>query len=285
MIYIVTGRSRYIGNFYDTIINPIKGYLNDNNIDYKTVHFADQVKKNKKDLFIGIFHHIDIRKIPKNYIMLAMDPPSNCDENIKTKLKNAKAVLYYINKYYFIKLNKNLIQYPFPYHKSIENMYNIEKNSISKIRDIITIGSVNDKRKKLYNYLKNRNYDIYFPNIETHPRGIYEKEQDQLLYSSKIVLLHNYYKNDIDLPRMIYNSSNKIFFIYVIDEEDDENLLEGIYDDLIIKCNLDNLEETINYYLTNEDKRKENTEKLYEYVTNKNHVKNFLTKDIFNTFQ
>ena len=36
------------------------------------------------------------------------------------------------------------------------------------------------------------------------PKGIYEKEQDLLLYSSKIVLVNNYYKNDIPYPRMMY---------------------------------------------------------------------------------
>ena len=28
-IIVVTGRSRCIGNFYDNLIDPIKGYLND----------------------------------------------------------------------------------------------------------------------------------------------------------------------------------------------------------------------------------------------------------------
>lgn len=284
MIYVVTGRSRCIGNFYDELINPVKGYLNDNNIKYETIHFADQVRKNNKDLFIGIFHHVDQRCMPKKYIMLAMDPPGNCGENMKIILRKALALLIYTDKEFFSQLNDNLIYYPFPYHKSLENIYNIEKKSIQYVRDIVTVGCINDKRKKLYDYLKKINYDIYFPNLQDKPRGVYEKEQDIILYSSKIILINNYYKNDIQLPRMIYNAANKIFFIYVLNEDDNKNLLEGVYDNLIIKCNLNELTETIDYYLNNEEKRKENIDKLYEYVTTKHHVKNFLNKDIINNF-
>ena len=103
-----------------------------------------------------------------------------------------------------------------------------------------------------------------------------EKEQDILLHSSKIVLLNNYYKNDIDHPRMIYNSSNKIFFIYILNDDDDENLLDNIYNNLIIKCNSKNMFETINYYLKNEDKRIENINLIYNFVTNNLDVNKFL---------
>jgi len=55
-IIIVTGRSRTIGNFYDTLINPIKGYFKDKNKNFQTIHFADQVKKdnNNDNLYIAI---------------------------------------------------------------------------------------------------------------------------------------------------------------------------------------------------------------------------------------
>ena len=46
-IIILTGRSRHIGNFYDNLINPIKGYFNDKNINYKTIHFADELREIK----------------------------------------------------------------------------------------------------------------------------------------------------------------------------------------------------------------------------------------------
>jgi len=285
MIYVITGRARSIGNFYDTLINPIKGFLDDNRINYHTIHFADQVIDNEKDLFIGIFHHVNGRYMPKNYIMLAMDPPGNCNEGMKIKLRKAKAILVYTDKDFFSQLNENLIYYPFPYHKSIENMYNIEKNIIEQNKDIITIGCINDKRRYIYDYLKENNYDIYCPNIEDKPSGVYEKEQDLLLYSSKIVLLNNYYKNDLQLPRMTYNASNKIFFIYILNEEDDGNLLEDIYDNLIVKCSSNNLLETVKFYLDNEEKRKENIEKLYNYVSNKLRIEDFLNKDIFSDFQ
>jgi hypothetical protein len=277
-IIIVTGRSRNIGNFYDNIINPIKGYFKDKNINFETIHFADQVRKdeNPNNLYIGIFHHVDLHNMPKNYIMLAMDPPSNCNNTMKQKLKNANKILVYTDFEYFKYVNKNSIYYPFPYHTSIENMYNLDKNKISKIYDLIIIGTLNDKRVNIYNLLKLNNYNIYCPNIKKHPRGIFEREQDKLLYSSKIVLLNNYYKNDIQYPRMIYNSVNKIFFIYILNDDDNENLLDAVYNNLLVTCNSKNMFDVINYYLENEDNRIENVNILYDYVKNNLNVNLYL---------
>ena len=215
-IIIVTGRSRTIGNFYDTLINPIKGYFKDKNINFQTIHFADQVKKdnNNDNLYIGIFNHVPLTCMPKNYIMYVIEPLNNIDENMFNQIKNANKILVYIDFEYFKNINKNCIYYLFPYHTSIENMYNLDKNKISKIYDLIIIGTLNDKRVNLYNRLKSNNYNIYCPNIKEHPRGIFEREQDKLLYSSKIVLLNNYYKNDIQYPRMIYMLQIK-FFLFI----------------------------------------------------------------------
>ena len=277
-IFIVTGRSRCIGNFYDTLINPIKGYFKDKNINFETIHFADQVRKdeNNDNLYIGIFHHVDLHNMPKNYIMLAMDPPSNCNDIMKQKLKNANKILVYTDLEYFKNVNKNSIHYPFPYHSSIENIYNLDINKISKNNDLITIGCMNDKRIKLFETFKNKNYNIYCPNIRDFPQGIYEKNHDILLHSSKIVLLKNYYKNDIDHPRMIYNAANNIFFIYILNEDDDETLLNDVYNNLIVTCNSNNMFEIVDYYLENEDIRIEKANILYDYVKNNLCVNNYL---------
>lgn len=277
-IIIVTGRSRTIGNFYDTLINPIKGYFYDKNIKFETIHFADQVNKDDdiNNLYIGIFHHIDLHNMPKNYIMLAMEPSSNCNNIMIQKLKNANKLLVYTDIEYFKNLNSNIIFYPFPYHKSIENMYNQNIKDIKKNIDLLMIGSINDIRKNLYISFKNKNYNIYCPNIEDHPRGIFEKEHDKLLYSSKIVLLNNYYKNDRDYPRLIYNATNKIFFIYILNDDDNENLLDDVYNNLLVTCNSKNMFEVINYYLENEDKRIENVNILYDYVKNNLNVNLYL---------
>ena len=133
-LIIVSGRSRYIGNFYDTLIIPLKGYFNDKNIPYKTIDFADQIKKdnNTNNLYIGIFHHVNLNDMPKNYIMLAMDPADNCNETMITKMKNANKILVYTDVHYFKKINKNVIYYPFPYHKQLENIYKLNITQIKK---------------------------------------------------------------------------------------------------------------------------------------------------------
>jgi hypothetical protein len=149
-------------------------------------------------------------------------------------------------------------------------------NKISKKFDLIIIGYMNDKRIKLVETFKKKNYNIYCPNISDYPRGIFEKNQDILFYSSKIVLLQNYYKNDIDYPRMIYNAANKFFFIYILNEDDDDSLLNDIYDNRIVKCNSKNMFETIDYYLKNENIRIEKVNLLYNYVKNNLPVSNYL---------
>jgi hypothetical protein len=269
-IIIVTGRSRFIGNFYDQIINPLKGYFNDKKIIYETIHFADEVKydNNLNNLYIGIFHHVPVENMPKNYIMLAMDPPDNCGQEMIHKLKLAYKILVYTDIDIFIKINMNIIYYPFPYHKTIENMYNLNIKYIEKRIDLLIVGSINDCRKNLFNNLKEKKYNIYCPNICDYTQGIFEIDNDILHYSSKIVLVNNYYKNDIQYPRMIYNASNKIFFIYILNDNDDKNLLDNKYDNLIIKCDKSNLYETIDYYLINEDKRINHVNLLYNYIIN-----------------
>jgi hypothetical protein len=275
-IIIVTGRSRTIGNFYDTLINPIKGYFKDKNINFQTIHFADQVKKdnNNDNLYIGIFNHVPLTCMPKNYIMYVIEPLNNIDENMFNQIKNASQILVYMKN--MLSIKENSILFSFPYHVSLENMYNIDKNKISKIYDLTIIGTLNDKRVNLYNRLKSNNYNIYCPNIKEHPRGIFEKEHDKILYSSKIVLLNNYYTNNIIFCKTIYNAANKIFFIYILNDDDNENLLDDVYNNLLVTCNSKNMFEVINYYLENEDKRIENVNILYNYVKNNLNVNLYL---------
>ena len=103
-IIIVTGRSRHIGNFYDNLINPIKGYFDDKNIKYKTIHFADEVRNDNDDnnLYIGIFHHVDLNNMPKNYIMLAISLKT---ENISSSVSifigsEAEDILTIVNSFF-----------------------------------------------------------------------------------------------------------------------------------------------------------------------------------------
>jgi hypothetical protein len=220
------------------------------------------------NLYIGIFHHVPVKNMPKNYIMLAMDPPSNCGQEMIHKLKLAYKILVYTDIDYFKKINMNIIYYPFPYHKTIENMYNLNIKNIKKHIDLLIVGTMNDYRTNLFNNLKKKKYNIYCPNISDYTLGVFEEKNDILSYSSNIVLINNYYKNDIQYPRMIYNASNKIFFIYILNDNDDKNLLDNKYDNLIIKCDKSNLYETIDYYLINEDKRTNNVNLLYNYLIN-----------------
>jgi hypothetical protein len=170
----------------------------------------------------------------------------------------------------------NIIYYPFPYHKIIENMYNLNIKNIEKRIDLLIVGCINDYRKNLFNNLKEKKYNIYCPNISDHTQGIFEIDNDILHYSSKIVLVNNYYKNDIQYPRMIYNASNKIFFIYILNDNDDKNLLDNKYDNLIIKCDKSNLYETIDYYLINEDERINHVNLLYNYIINNLNIDKYL---------
>ena len=221
--------------------------------------------------------------MPKNYIMINLEPIENyCDIYI-SKLNNAKLVLYYNKIQDTSKQNKNVLYYPFPYDKSVENIYNLNINKY--LYDICTIGSLNYKREQIYNdlsmyYENNKNkVNIYYPNL-VNP--IYEKEFYYTFCSSKIMLISNYYNNDIDGLRILIYGANKVFFIYIVEDEREDILIniKKSYNDKIVTCYKKDMIQNIDYYLENNNKRIEKINEIYSYLSTNHNVKNFLNQNL-----
>jgi len=276
MINIVFGYSINNINNQNEFLMPLYYYLCEINIKCNVIEYIENINPNDLNLHIGIFNHVLISKMPKNYIMFNIEPYENLNTDMIQKLSKAKAILYYLD--YEIKelnfLKKLRFYYPFPYHKSIENIYNILCN-YNKTIDVLFYGCLNNKRISSINLLKQNNINVYCPNFV---KPVYKHERDNLIFSSKIVLIQNYYINDIDIPRITYLSSNKIFFIYLI-WNDEIDFLEDKFNNLIIKCNINNLCDIVKYYLINENERLEKISQLYKFITNEYNINKFITND------
>ena len=195
MINIVFGYSKNNINNQNEFLMPLYYYLCEINIKCNVIEYIENINPNDLTLHIGIFNHVLISKMPKNYIMFNIEPYENLNTDMIQKLSKAKAILYYLD--YEIKdlnfLKKLRFYYPFPYHKSIENIYNILCN-YNKTIDVLFYGCLNDKRISSINLLKQNNINVYCPNFV---KPVYKHERDKLIFSSKIVLIQIYYINDI----------------------------------------------------------------------------------------
>ena len=254
---------------------PLFNYLKELNYDC-SIQYSNNILNENTNLYIGIFH--STINMPKNYIYFNIEPEENINDSMMYRMQNAKAVLsYYIPNRV---LNINTIYFPFPYHKSIENLYNV-KFTFYKY-DVLFYGCINEKRKNILDLIKKNSINLYCPNL-INAKNIYKNERDELIFSSKIILLQNYYKNDIDLPRITYLISNKKFFIYYI-HEDEEDFLKNKFDNLIIKCNKNNIINIINYYLTNENTSLEKINELYNYFIKTYNINKYISNEIINCF-
>jgi hypothetical protein len=273
MINIVFGYSKKNINNQNEFLIPLYYYLCDLQIKCNIIEYIEDINPLDLNLHIGIFNHIHLSNMPKNYIYFNIEPENNLNNDMIIKIKNAKAVFTYLN---YTLCNNNVFYYPFPYHISIENLYNVNIESIAKNIDVLFYGCLNNNRIFSINLLKENNIHVYCPNFNNN---VFNIERDTLIYSSKIVLIQNFYTNDIDIPRITYLSSNKIFFIYLI-LDNEVDFLNDMFDNLIVKCNLKNLCNIVKYYLLNENERSIKINELYNCITTKYNINKFITNDV-----
>ena len=284
-IYVVLGLSRIIGDFFSPIILPLLSFLKNNNILFDVIKYSDKIKaaNNSDNMYIGIFNFVELKDMPNNYIIINLEPIENYDEEYISKLKNSKLVLYYNKIQEPNKVNNNILYYPFPYDKSIENNYNLHINNY--LYDICMIGSLNYKREQIYNelcnYYDNKKINIHYPNLKT---PIYEKEFYYTMFSSKIMLISNYYNNDVDGLRILIYGANKVFFLYIIEDDCEEilNNIQNTYSDKIVTCYKKNMIQKVDFYLKNINERNKKIDEIYTYLTTNHNVNNFLNQNILN---
>ena len=155
----------------------------------------------------------------------------------KINIKNIKKLFVNVNIYYF----------PLIYNEYLEDFYN--KNIDKKLYwndkdiDILIYGSLNERRSKIIDKLKQKYNIIYFINIYDH------KSLCNMINRSKIILnvlfydyniIFDYYRNSFLLANnaLLVTECNNDF------EYDIEYNLKNIEENIIL-CNYNNIEETI----------------------------------------
>lgn len=236
---------------------------------------------NDKRIFVGFFRDVKVENLPSSYFIINGEPVNSwMGENIEhiKKLKKATAILHFqedeIDK--VIKYNKNVFYLPYSYHSCWTNMYNINF-PIKEDIDVLFMGS----SSKLENYgehrintlkmLKNTDINLYVTGWDGN--YVYNMEREILIRRAKIILIINFYENNIDTCRTTYLLSNKRFVL--IDSWKGGKRLSKLFNN--IPCvETDKLYDTINYYLKNKEERLRIIDKNFEYISN-----NFKCKDFF----
>lgn len=250
MKLIVVAGALHDTHFFIDLVVPLYHCLCELGHDCTFLPLASQINTSITDLCIGIFLHID--SLPSNFIMWNLEPLYPGSPHLKSrlinKLQSAKMLLHYnSNEIDYIKpFNRNLVYFPFSYHKSLENMYKLHL-PIKEDIDVLFYGTPNDYRMKTIENMKNAGI-----NIVAHTYNpLYAKERDEYIYRSKIVLLINFFDNNPDIVRVTYLLSQKKCI--VVDKFGNDKLA-NIYKSFPIVEN-NNLVNVIKELLNDDNKR------------------------------
>lgn len=241
---------------------------------------ASQINKDINELCIGIFLHVCANCLPSNYIIWNLEPLSpdspHLIPNLIDKIKEAKILLHYNPNEidYVKKFNRNVYYFPFSYHKSLENMYNLKLPIIEDI-DVLFYGWQNKYRLKTIETIKKSGINI----VAYTNKPIYGKDRDEIIYRSKIILVINYFDNNPDIVRVTYLLSQKKCL--VVDSFGNESLRK-IYKSIPIIEN-NKLIDTIKELLIDENKRQIIINNSYEEMINlpntHKYLRDMLTKN------
>jgi len=182
--------------------------------------------------------------VPNNYIVYQLEQTTGNDESkwfSKTYLnylKNALAVWDYslINYQNLRKLNIGNIQYvPMQYMPSVDKI--IHKEPSEKDIDVFFYGSINERRQKIIDQLKERGLHV------VSKSNVWKNEREDLLARSKLVINIHYFEHSIlETVRLSYLLSNQCSIISevsldpVLDKWHSSYLKLVPYDQLVDAC-------------------------------------------------
>lgn len=258
-------------HFFIDLVTPLYYCLCELGHDCTFIPLASHVNNSITDLCIGIFLHVT--NLPKNFIIWNLEPLFVGSPHLKQSLVNKiqKAIIlmhYNLNEIEYVKqFNKNVVYFPFAYHKSLENMYKINL-PITEDIDVLFYGTPNEYRLKTIDTIKNAGI-----NIVAHTyNSLYTKERDEYIYRSKIVLLVNFFDNNPDIVRVTYLLSQKKCIIV---DTFGNNELQNIYKSFPIVEN-NKLVDTIKELLTDENRRQSIADDSYNELIKLPTTKNYL---------
>tara|TARA_B110000285_G_scaffold221367_1_gene274228 strand:+ start:180 stop:1007 length:828 start_codon:yes stop_codon:yes gene_type:complete len=258
-------------HFFIDLVTPLYNCLCEMGHDCTMLPMAKDVNSSITDLCIGIFLHID--RLPKNYIIWNLEPLSpgspHLTMRLVNKIRKARVLLHYNpNEIEYVKqFNNNVIYFPYSYHRSLENMYNL-KLPIKEDIDVLFYGTPNEYRLKTIDNIRKSGINIVAPGL------VFTHKRDEYIYRSKIILLVNYFDNNPDIVRTTYLLSQKKCIVV---DSFGNNSLSNIYKSFPIVEN-SMLIETIQDLLLNEDKRNKVINDSYEELLKQPDMKSYVMK-------
>lgn len=248
----------------------------------------DKIDSNSNDLHIFIGINKIIKNYPKNYIIYQFEQTDSYYYNDK----NEKEYNYFFDQDYY-KILENAYQVWDYSPKNIDwltknlNLKNIlyvpicfchilkKKMKVENDIDILFFGSLNPKRKKILNLLKNKNIKLIIQN-----NNCWDEDLDLLIKRSKIIINIHFYENaTLEMHRLSYLLTNQCF---IISEKTKEQELIHKYSRGIIFCEYDMLVNKCLEWL-NKDQAERDIISSTGYKIFKNEkYENYLNKEIYN---
>ena len=267
-IYIISCKfGYYLSNVLKYILEKEK---------YKVI-INDTLDIEKKNIHIILFSQ-KIKKYPKNYIIYQL---------LDKKLSNM------INNKYELSLIFSLRCWDYS-NANINNFHHMIQNKMKLFHlpcikydilftssviqnkenyDLLFYGTMNEPRKKIINYIKEKTKDIYKMKILTN---IYGEELFHYIKSSKIILNIHYLEHAIlECYRINEVQSCKkliISFLPNINDYDNYNYYKS---SIIFVNSIQNMIKSIHYYLENNEKYEEKIKNI-KFIENTSFIHNYL---------
>lgn len=233
----------------------IKNEINSDDSDIEIIHVP---------LYYGRFE----KKKNKIYIMIQAEQLPNEKFNSDWQQKKLNRISNFIDCYDIVwdtyyEFHKHLynlskikvIKYNLGYHKFFDKNQNLKKEN-----DVSFFGTINDHRMSIFESIKSNSFSLKIY------QKVYDNERDLLINKSKINLNLHFLGSPLleTLRVLLYLISNKAFvitepFIGDRDIKDKEHL---------VVSSINNMKDTIKYYLKNENERNAIANNGYEYLKN-----------------
>lgn len=214
---------------------------------------------NMDKLWIFTISRFDLIPRPKKYIFYQTEPKTMIGTVLKDFIAGASQVWEYCdnNMEFVTQINKNTIYMPFRYTKCLETWDSI--NDVEKKTDILFIGHMTEYRKNILNELKKH------VDVKIIPDGVFGKERELEIKQSKILLVLNRFIDCAEYPqdisRIFIHGSKKDFMICY-------KYVNKISENIVCVENIQELADKIKFFLENDIERNNNTELVYQQISN-----------------
>lgn len=198
-------------------------------LEHKAILQFNKIDNDAKNILIG-FHLLDIKyvsQLPKNSILINAEQflgGTPWNENILQWIRSFEVWDYSPQNIEFFKAQgiENIKYLELGYQSELSR---IETKAVQDI-DVLFYGSINDRRAKILDALKSSGLNVHTS------FGIYEKDRDDLIARSKLVLNLHYYDSEIfEVVRVFYLLANSI---PVVGEINPSTVVSDIYKNSVL---------------------------------------------------